>query len=701
MAKLDEKAANAQLRKYSVKKQGWEKFFGSFILHPEKSRKCVAWDRIVIPALFFTCIFTPYEVAFITETPEEMKYHLSHPDARGILNRLIDAIFIADMFFQFFIMYPIMTKRGSIIWINCPLKIAWHYLTTWFVIDLVSILPFELLIFIFDKKGKNTSASAQEIVVGRLRFLRVVRCLRLLKMMRVFRASRIMERWQNDLSISQHKITMVKFMLVLIIAGHWMACLWGLVGLMEEGPITWVEEEKKKGFHLAIELYVAALHWSIMTLTSIGYGDIVGMTVPERVVGIIAMLFAGCLWANVIGGFSAAAASLDKRRLEFNTNMDELNQVMQEHNLPQKMRSRLRYFFYQKHDLGSTPVRLNHLLDQLSPDLCREVCMFVHRHWLDKVSLFQGTSDLFLVEVSSRMRPQVFAPEEHFGEIFILYILHSGVVSLKASMQILTTGRIWGKDFCLTNPILLENPVVFCFGFVGVLTLRKKQFFEAADMFPADKIIIRKQTTRIAVARGVLRYCAMKRHPNLYKSADLQSQKSDGDELGNVHNSESQKNDGSMCKKTSIRGHEVVEIIYTGLAKVAAVQAAWITELKSMNRIPLSVMESGRLRDGGSLYDCVSSKEIDKSLSLVEVEVGKSSKELTSGLNSIGLLAPSTKVPTEAELNSKVEALESKLYKLHSEFEDQKATLNKLLDVVTRLDTSIIKVNQSMAIYRS
>ena len=50
------------------------------------------------------------------------------------------------------------------------------------------------------------------------------------------------------------------------------------------------------------ELYVASLHWAMMTVTSIGYGDIVPQTVTEYSVCVVFMLIAGASWAVIIGG---------------------------------------------------------------------------------------------------------------------------------------------------------------------------------------------------------------------------------------------------------------------------------------------------------------------------------------------------------------------------------------------------------------
>ena len=59
---------------------------------------------------------------------------------------------------------------------------------------------------------------------------------------------------------------------------HMQACIWGLVSIyMGDTADTWVnafkvsEEEAGRSVE-PITLYIASLYWSIMTLTSIGYG---------------------------------------------------------------------------------------------------------------------------------------------------------------------------------------------------------------------------------------------------------------------------------------------------------------------------------------------------------------------------------------------------------------------------------------------
>jgi len=661
-----EKIANKQLKRYSQVGSKGRSFCSiqRFVVHPEKSKICNYWDAVICPALLFTCLFTPWEVSFVHEETHHITVWIANLGPRQIINICVDIIFLMDLVLQFFLMYPVITARGSMLWINDPSAIALHYIQSWFLIDLVSVIPFDLLLTLVDHGSSNGHSTTH-----RYRIIKVIRALRLLKLMRVLRASRIAKRWQNDFSISQQKLTMFKFLIILIISGHWMACFWGLIGFLQDASHTWITVEVSKGFVKPEELYVAALHWSIMTLTSIGYGDVVGVTVVERTCGIVAMLFSGCLWANVIGGFSAAATALDQRRMEFNTMMDELNSVMQEHQLPRSMRSRVRHFFYQKHDLGNTPMRLNLLLEQMSPELCREVCMHVNSHWLFSINLFDTCSDRFFVEISTRMKPLVFAPEEYFGDIFVLYILHRGIVSKKAGMRILSTGKAWGVDFALNEAVLLENPQVLTFGFCEVLSLPKSQLNEVCSMFPADHAIVRKHTVSIARSRGILFYCARVRYPEMFINIndDKFEEKVKAGIIKPIDTPENRRE-------------------FRGLQLVAATHIDWIMELRMLRCIPQSILD---------LYgeQCKMTRTVFQTLNTKLVGPINTYDNENEGnehlLENITQKFPEHplphEVPTEHELQKRVTVIDSKMRALQEEFRDQTHLLTKLLSTANKI----------------
>lgn len=462
------------------------------MIHPEKNKFCIQWDKVVISALIFTCTVTPYEVAYI---------HNLEVGVLFFINRLVDAIFVFDLALQFFLMYPVHSRKGTI-WVSIPGLVAKNYLRRWFIVDVTSIMPFDTAAMIV-----QGSVSGSKSGLHQLRILKVIRGLRLLKLMRILRASRILKRWQSNFSMSQQRLQMLKFMCVLMVAAHWMACAWGLAGALgEDDGVAWTLIEREKGFETPFELWVASLHWSVMTLTSIGYGDISPVTTQERVVCVMLMLIAGCLWANLIGGFTAIATSLDQRRLEFNTFVDELNQVMDASHLPQQLRVKLRQYFYERFEVGGTPKRLLELVEQMSPSLMKEVVLTVSVSWMQEVKWLDDCSDEFKFAVGKCLEIATYAPAESFGEIWTLYVLHYGVAARKARFSFLFRGSVWGEDCVIDVMDLLENPCCMAVTYCEVLTLSKPTLCDLASEHPGDERLIRAYCARLTARRAVLRY---------------------------------------------------------------------------------------------------------------------------------------------------------------------------------------------------
>jgi hypothetical protein len=116
------------------------------------------WDIVMILAILFSAVVTPFEVAFI-----ETKF-----DALFIVNRIVDALFVVDMYIQFHLMYydedhKMVKHRG---------RIAHKYLTAWFIIDLVAIFPFDQMKYVMPESS-SVADQAQQMKVCVLALLSV------------------------------------------------------------------------------------------------------------------------------------------------------------------------------------------------------------------------------------------------------------------------------------------------------------------------------------------------------------------------------------------------------------------------------------------------------------------------------------------------------------------------------------------------
>jgi potassium voltage-gated channel Eag-related subfamily H protein 7 len=227
------------------------------------------WDLAILFALLFTAVVTPFEVAFL-ETEINLLF---------VINRMIDMVFIFDMGKEFNLMY--YHENGFLI--KSHRLIRRRYLHSWFVIDFVTIIPYDLAKYIFGG--------------SQLKTVRIIRLLRLLKLARIFKASRIFTRWQTRLGM-QHGTLMAMELSIGLIAGiHWFACTWGLLPfLLTERETTWLSywldgkaglgehcySWNEAGIEVAkngasrpgcvthAELYIACVQLAVMTITGAG-----------------------------------------------------------------------------------------------------------------------------------------------------------------------------------------------------------------------------------------------------------------------------------------------------------------------------------------------------------------------------------------------------------------------------------------------
>jgi len=478
------------------------------------------WDLVLSVALLFTGIVTPYEVIFVGRVKWD--------NWLFIVNRIVDIIFCKDMIMQFFLKVETghVGKTGTVT-LKDPWAIRKRYLTRWFVIDLISIMQFDIF-FMFYEGPESLS---------RIKFLRCLRLIRLIKLVRILKSSRLIVRWQNYFAISFATQKLAKFTFGLFLSSHWMACLWGMVGISigyelcekdgtliayDEEPtaqISWVTTlyNHDNGGTLSPDdpcdpwhVYMASLHWSVMTITSIGYGDIVPVRDAEYVTCIFCMLFGGILWAYIIGSTCSLIANADPVESNFETNTDLLNHMLTEADVPHVQRSVYRGYLREAKS-RDTLVQFREVARRFSPALKGQLLMHVSRHWIGKIYYLAGAPEQCLMEIADSVDTQFYSRKEVLvGISDKLCALERG--TLAKAGHILTPGSAFHLDFIVSNPKWRKREQAVSLTYTLLLVLDRDRFFEVIQPYPATRKAVSQAAVRFAMMRAVQR-CAKAARP--------------------------------------------------------------------------------------------------------------------------------------------------------------------------------------------
>ena len=106
-------------------------------------------------------------------------------------------------------------------------------------------------------------------------------------------------------------LRLVQFLIITLLVVHWLACLFYLIAAFEIGeePHIWTDQIFSFYQRSNFDMYIAAMYWAMMTVTTIGYGDIYPVTSLERGYVMVAMFIGAAIFAYVMPLFNPCAAN--------------------------------------------------------------------------------------------------------------------------------------------------------------------------------------------------------------------------------------------------------------------------------------------------------------------------------------------------------------------------------------------------------
>ncbi|CAD8096172.1 unnamed protein product [Paramecium sonneborni] len=318
-----------------------------------------------------------------------------------------------------------------------------RYLKQEFLIDLVLIIPFFI--------GRQFDFIYLDLVI----------------ILKVFQISKLTNSLFNRLELTQQQTTifeLIKLIFFILLCAHFSACIWHKLGVWgdwgNKNTETWLIKEQLQDF-MWIDKYVVSFYWSIVTMTTIGYGDITPVNLTERIFCIIMTLISTATFAYSVNSIGQIFQDMSKQSVQFKTNMNSLNKFLKKQKVSASLQIKFRRYF--EYFWSKPSQEVIQFQDQIPQQLKDQMIVDINIKLLKQLDLFKQFSNSLLVTLCLQFKELQLQPDEYLFKsnnlADKLYILVNGQIDLhliinkkKRILEKLKTPCLVGQlNFILNN----------------------------------------------------------------------------------------------------------------------------------------------------------------------------------------------------------------------------------------------------------
>ncbi|CAG9583484.1 unnamed protein product [Danaus chrysippus] len=439
------------------------------------------WDWIILCLTFYTAIMVPYNVAFKNKTSEDVSLL--------VIDSIVDVVFFIDIVLNFHTTF--VGPGGEVV--SDPKVIRKNYFKSWFLIDLLSCLPYDVFnAFDHDEDGIGSLFSA----------LKVVRLLRLGRVVR-----------KLDRYLEYGAAMLILLLCFYMLVAHWLACVWYSIGRSDadsglqyswlwklanvtQSPYSYVWSNESDGPELVNgpsrkTMYVTALYFTMTCMTSVGFGNVAAETDNEKIFTICMMIVAALLYATIFGHVTTIIQQMTSATAKYHDMLNNVREFMKLHEVPKALSERVMDYVVSTWAM-TKGLDTDKVLNYCPKDMKADICVHLNRKVFNEHPAFRLASDGCLRALAMHFHMSHSAPGDllyHTGEsIDSLCFIVTGsleVIQDDEVVAILGKGDVFGDSFWKDSAVGQSAANVRALTYCDLHTIKRDRLLEVLDFYQA------------------------------------------------------------------------------------------------------------------------------------------------------------------------------------------------------------------------
>ncbi|KAL6985372.1 hypothetical protein U1Q18_018748 [Sarracenia purpurea var. burkii] len=155
--------------------------------------------------------------------------------------------------------------------------------------------------------------------------------------------------------------------------------------------------------------YTYSLYWSIVTLTTVGYGDLHAENTEEKVFNIFYMLFNIGLTAYLIGNMTNLVVHSAVRTFAMRDAINEILRYANKNRLPESLKEQMLTHMQLK--FKTAELQQEEVLEDLPKAIRSSIARHLFHRTVENAYLFKGVSEDLIIQLVSEMKAEYFPPK--------------------------------------------------------------------------------------------------------------------------------------------------------------------------------------------------------------------------------------------------------------------------------------------------